>query len=102
MTSHHVDTKTSVSNFYFKIEHLSDEMAPLKKLTKKEIGLQQRPWITPDIIAAINERNKLYKEFLEEKHPDSKIDKHNTYKTKRNLLTSRLRKAKKDYCNDIF
>ena len=76
-------------------------MAPLKKLTKKEIGLQQRPWITPDIIAAINERNKLYKEFLEEKTPDSKIDKHNIYKTKRNLLTSRLRKAKK-YYNDFF
>ena len=39
-------------------------MAPMKKLTKKEIGLQQRSWITPDIMAAINERNKLYKEFL--------------------------------------
>ena len=38
-------------------------MAPFKKITKKEIGLQQRPWISPDIIAAINERNKLYKEF---------------------------------------
>ena len=62
----HIDTNTSVSNFYFKIETLLDEMAPLKKLTKKEIGIQQRPWITPDIIAAINERNKLYKEFLEE------------------------------------
>ena len=41
-------------------------MAPVKKLTKKEIGLQQRKWITPDIMAAINEWNKLYKEFLEE------------------------------------
>ena len=41
-------------------------MAPLKKLTKKEIGLQQRPWITPDIIAAINERIKFHKDFLEE------------------------------------
>ena len=56
----HLDTNTSVSNFYFKIETLLDEMVPLKKLIKKEIGLQQRPWITPDIIAAINERNKLY------------------------------------------
>ena len=42
-------------------------MAPLKKLTKKEIGLQQRQQITSDIIAAINERNKLYKEFVEKK-----------------------------------
>ena len=60
MTSPHIDTNTSVSNFYFKIEQLLDEMAP---------------WITPDIISAINERNKLYKEFIEEKRPDSRIDK---------------------------
>ena len=74
-------------------------MAPVKKLTKKEIGLQQRPWITPDILAAINERDKFYKEFLKEKGPDLKMEKHNKYKTKRNLVTSRLRKAKKDFYN---
>ena len=77
-------------------------MAPVKRLTEKEIGLQQRPWITPDIMPVINERNKLYKEFIEEKSPDSKIYKHNTYKAKRNLVTSRLRKAKKDYYNTFF
>ena len=37
-----------------------------------------------------------------QKSPDSKIDKHSTYKAKRNLVTSRLRKAKKDYYNTIF
>ena len=67
-------------------------MAPVKRLTKKEIG----PWITTDNMSAINERNKLYKEFIEEKDPDSKIYKYNTYKAKRNFVTSRLRKAKKD------
>ena len=66
-------------------------------LTKKEIGLQQRPWITPDIISDINERNKLYKEYIEEKNPDSKTDKYNTYKANRNRVTSRAKKAKKDY-----
>ena len=45
-------------------------MSPVKKLTKKETGLQQRPWIAPDIMTAINERNKLYKEFLEDNCPD--------------------------------
>ena len=64
VTSSHIDTNTSVSNFYFQIEKLLDEMAPVKRLTKKEIGLQQRPWITPDIMTAINERNILYKEFI--------------------------------------
>ena len=91
-----------MANFYFKIEKLLDEIAPVKKLTKKEIGLQQRPWITPDILAAINEWNKFHKEFLEEKGPDSKIEKHNKYKTKRNLVTSRMRKAKKSFYNAFF
>ena len=77
-------------------------MAPVKRLTKQEIGLQQRPLITPDIMFAINERNKLYKEFIEEKRPDSIIDKYNSYKVKRNLVTSRLRKAKKYYYNTFF
>ena len=94
VTSPHIDTNTSVSNFYLKMK-LLDEIAPVKKLTKNEIGLQQRPWITPDILSAVNERNTFYKEFLEEKVPDSKNEKHDRYKAKRNLVTSRLRKAKK-------
>ena len=77
-------------------------MAPVKKLTKKEIGLQQRPWITPDMLAAINERNKLYTEFIEDKSPDSKLYKQSRYKTKRNLVTSQLRKAKKYFHNAFF
>ena len=77
-------------------------MAPVKRLAKKEIGLQQRPWITPDIMSAINERNKLYKEFIEEKSPDYKIDKFSSYKAKRNLVTSTLRKAKKTFYNAFF
>ena len=63
VTSPNIDTNTSVSNF--KIEKLLDEMATVKRLTQKEIGLQQRPWITPEITSAINGRNKLYKDFIE-------------------------------------
>ena len=98
MTSPHIDTNTSVSNFYFKIGKLLHEMAPVKK----EIGLKQRPWITPDILAAINERDKFYKEFIDEKNSDSKIDIHSRYKTKRNFVTSQLRKAKNDFYNAFF
>ena len=53
-------------------------------------------------MSAINERNKLYKEFIEEKCPDSKPDMYSAYKAKRNLVTSRLRKAKKDFYNAFF
>ena len=45
-------------------------------------------------MSAINERNKLGLNFIEEKSPDSKIDKFSTYKAKRNLVTSNPRRAK--------
>ena len=53
-------------------------------------------------MSAINERNKLYKDFMKKKSPDSKIYKHSTYKAKRNLVTSQLRKAKQYFYNAFF
>ena len=77
-------------------------MAPVKRLTKKEIGLQQRPWINPNILSAMVERDKLCKDFLDEKCPTIRSEKHLMYKTKRNQVTSQLRKAKKDFYNNLF
>ena len=42
-------------------------MAPVKKFTQKEIGLQERPWINSFILVAMSERNTLHKDFLDEK-----------------------------------
>ena len=69
VTSPNIDTNTSFSNFFNKINDLLDEMAPIKKLTKKEKGLMERPWITSDISNSIRCRNTLHKEFLDEKDP---------------------------------
>ena len=46
-------TNKCFSLFFHKIENLLDEMAPFKRLTKKEIGLQQRPWITKGILISM-------------------------------------------------
>ena len=102
VSSPDIDTNSSVSNFYHKIEKLLDEMAPVKRLTKKEIGLQQRPWITHDILTSMSERDKLYKEFLDEKNPTARSEKHMVYKIKRNYVTTSQRKSKKDYFNAFF
>ena len=40
------NTNTSLNEFYIKISDLLDEMAPIKRLTKKEKGLIERLWIT--------------------------------------------------------
>ena len=97
-----INTHISVSNFYHKIEKLLDEMAPVKKMTQKEIGLRERPWIDHDILVAMFERNKLHKDFLDERNSIIRNENYENYKTKRNLVTSQLRKAKKKYFNNFF
>ena len=42
------------------------EMAPLKKLTKREIGLKQRPWINSEILGLMNECDNIHKSYLRE------------------------------------
>ena len=102
VTSPNLNTNTSVNNFYYKIERLLDEMAPVKKMTRKEIGLQERPWINHILLVGMFERNKLHKDFLEEKNLIFRNEKHKLYKAKRNLVTSQLRKAKKEFFNSFF
>ena len=48
------------------------------------------------------ERKKLLKDFLEEKYHILRQEKHQFYKIKINLVTSQLRKAKKEYFNNFF
>jgi hypothetical protein len=48
-------------------------MAPIKKLTQKEQGLKNRPWITSGILTSMRSRDKLYKEFALEKEPNKKM-----------------------------
>ena len=67
-----VNTNTSFSIFYNRIVKLLDEMAPYKKITKKEAGIQQRPWITKGLLISMNKRDSLYKEFANEINPDNK------------------------------
>ena len=49
-----------MNNFYNQINILLDEVAPYKKLTKKEIKLKSKPWITIDIQHLMQKRDKLH------------------------------------------
>ena len=59
--------------FYNSIEGLLDEMAPYKTLSQKEQNLQQRPWITSDILNEMNIRDELHKKYLSEKDNNLKL-----------------------------
>ena len=102
VTSADNDTNISLSNFYSKITDLLNHMAPVKRLTKKEKGLFERPWITSGLLKSMISRDKCFSDFRKEKNADLKHNLFNIYKRKRNMVTSLLRLSKKMHYNDYF
>ena len=64
------------------VEHLLDELAPIKRLSKREVGLKQRPWITPGILKKMKERDQFYNKYAKESEPNIKNIIFQVYKKK--------------------
>ena len=91
-----------MKNFYEKVERLLDEMAPIKKLTQKEQGLKNRPWITSGILTSMKKRDKLYKDLTLEKDPIRRTEISLSYKQHRNEIVNLIRISKNDYYKNYF
>ena len=76
------------------VNSIVDEHAPTKILTKKEIKLQSKPWITQGIRISIKRREKVYKKYLRAKDNDTKEKYHRLYKNLRNQLVTLCRDSK--------
>ena len=93
----------SCTEFFFQtIDHLLDEMAPVRKLTRKEVNLLERPWITNGILKSMKDRDEKYKEFVKEPDATRKKEIHAFYKRKRNITLALIRKSKADYYANFF
>ena len=66
------DAELSYSMFYKNIESILDIMAPYRKMTQKEIKLEQMPWVTRGILVSMRVRDTLYKSWGSEKDPQYK------------------------------
>ena len=84
--------------FYTKISHLINNHVPLKKLRKKEIKLQAKPWITKGLRTSIALKNKLYKKYLKSKNTYY----FQKYKSYRNKLKHLILISKKSYYSRYF
>ena len=91
-------TDILVKNF----ERLLDEMAPVKRLSNKEMGLKQRPWITHDILATMKERDDFHKQYVAEKNSLRKKIIFRIYKSKRNIVVKNIRASKNNYYSEFF
>ena len=88
--------------FFKLINTLLDGHAPIRKLSKKELSLKKKPWISRSIQSLVRERHKLFKSYCQETNPTVKLSKHNNYKRIRNVIVSKLKQSKKQYYQNYF
>ena len=82
------DHNYSLNSYEVTLGTLSDKYMPLKKLNKKEIKQQYKPWITNGIRISIKRRGKYYKKFIKAKNEITKEDYHMKYKELRNQIVT--------------
>ena len=87
---------------FSEIDLLLDEMAPIRKISRNEIRLQQRPWITHGILTSMKIRDKLLKQSSKSKDPVKKITYYNLFKKYRNLIVTLQRRSKGNYYQNYF
>ena len=81
---------------------LLEEMALYKTLSKKEQNLQQRPWISGDILNEMHIRDQNVKNFMIEKNAVKKENLFSLYKKKRNDVLCKIKKSRSNYFKNFF
>ena len=96
------NVNNQMDTFLNKITDIINVMAPIRRLTRREVSLQDKPWITRGILKSMHRRDQLYKRYLVEKNDSLKIEIHRNYKKYRNLIVLLLRKSKVLHYRDYF
>ena len=96
------DPNIAINNFHSRINHILDELAPYRILSKKEVNLKSKPWINNEILKKIKERDKLLRKFNKCNDPVQKQNFLQKFKFLRNEITKTKRKAKADYYKNFF
>ena len=92
------DTNNKYNLFHDKFIEILNIHAPMKTLSKKDIKLQHKPWLTKGLLTSIKLKNKYYKKFLKTK------DKfwYCRYKYYRDLINHLIRKSKTTHFKAYF
>ena len=96
------DPNISFSEYYTTINTLIDRYMPLRKMTKNEVKLMFKPWITKDILKSMKERDTLYYKFTHTKDKTKKLELEKNYKEAKNKIIENTRKNKKNYFQNFF
>ena len=91
------DVNKAINHFVSTFLKIIDHHAPIKKFSKREAKLQQKPWINHKLMRLIKKKNKLYKKFIKTK---SLTDK-NKYKEFSKTLNNLKQKSKKKHYDNL-
>ena len=65
------DPSKSLNNLHIHVNNILDYLAPTRNLSKKELRLKAKPWITMEIQQEIYERNKILNKYSKRKNMSS-------------------------------
>ena len=86
-------------SFYSKISSIIDKHIPVKQLSRRELKLKSKPWISDALQKSIQiKNNNYYKKYLKTKSTYY----HAKFKLYRNKLNNLLNISKKQYYNKYF
>ena len=75
------DVNLIFDSFHQKIFNVINNHVAIRRLTKREIKIRAKPWITKGLKVSIAIKNRLYKSYLKSKN-DYYFSKYKTYRNK--------------------
>ena len=75
---------------------------PWRKLSRKELRIQAKPWLTAGILSSIQRRDKLLGKCIEAKDPIRRERLRTEYKALRNRITYIINESKKTHYQNFF
>ena len=93
-----MDVNVKFYNFYDKVSVRIKKHVPLIKLSRKQLSLRAKPWITVRIESMMAKRDKYLRKF----NRTHSLDMEYLYKRFRNKVVSEIRKSKNEYYAEYF
>ena len=95
-----MDANTKFDIFYDQISQFINSHVPRRQLSKREIKLLTKPWITKPILAKIRCKDKPYSKIIRCKHSNPNLI--YLHKKFRNSVAKDVKASKSDYFENYF
>ena len=92
------DPNVMLDSFYSRISDIITVHIPLIQLSKRELRMKSKPWITDALRVSINIKNKLFKKYISTKSAYY----HTKFKLYRNKINHLLKVSKNNYYDNYF